>query len=98
MTFIVHRVRNSRRGGHGLLQDQLRVQDVDLLQRDLRHVVQVLLKQGERSAEEELTRSNLELGRVTPGPGPSGRSGLQWYLKHKDQESGSLLGADSETL
>lgn len=41
----VHQVRHARGGAHRLLDDQLRVQDVELLLGDLRHVVQVLLQE-----------------------------------------------------
>lgn len=35
---------------------------------------------------------------VTPEHGRSGRTGLRWYLKHKDQLSTSLWGSEPEEV
>lgn len=40
----VYQVGHARRGAHRLLDDQLRVQDVEVILGDLRHVVEVLLE------------------------------------------------------
>lgn len=54
MLLGVHQVWHARGGAHRLLDDQLRVQDVELLLGDLRHVVQVLLQEvGEEEEEKE---------------------------------------------
>lgn len=47
MLLRVHQVRHAGGGAHRLLDNKLRVQDVELLLGDLRHVVQVLLEEKE---------------------------------------------------